>query len=173
MKNVCCHKLLIFCVKNRNCLTFRLQGVKLGLKSVMFLCRTCLSMYFSPKKVLCLIYWIFYVLTHELNLAFVRHGGTKAPMTVIQRHCISIGKELFIKPCKCFWYKPSHSSSLISCYSLSNSRRHSANADMIADMKRKIIASSRHFFANVIFSATSKVQNYQNKTREKSLNPKK
>ena len=52
-------------------------------------------------------------------------------------------------------------------YSLSNLRRHSANADM----KSKIIVSRRHFFADVIFSATSKVQNYQNKTREKSLNP--
>ena len=58
------------------------------------------------------------------------------------------------------------------CYffSLSNSRRHSANADVIADVKSKIIVSHRHFFADVIFSATSKVQNYQNKTREKSLN---
>ena len=53
--------------------------------------------------------------------------------------------------------------------SLSNSRRHSANADV----KSKIIVSRRHFFADVIFSPTSKVQNYQNKTREKSLNPKK
>ena len=57
--------------------------------------------------------------------------------------------------------------------SLSNSRRHSANADVIADMKSKIIVSRRHFFADVIFSATSKVQNYQNKTSEKSLNPNK
>ena len=35
-------------------------------------------------------------------------------------------------------------------------------------MKSKINVSRRHFF-----SATSKVQNYQNKTREKSLNPNK
>ena len=55
--------------------------------------------------------------------------------------------------------------------SIFNSRRHSANADVIADVKSKIIVSRRHFFADVIFSATSKVQNYQNKTREKSLNP--
>ena len=34
--------------------------------------------------------------------------------------------------------------------SLSNSRRHSANADV----KSKIIVSRRHFFADVIFSAT-------------------
>ena len=57
--------------------------------------------------------------------------------------------------------------------SLSNSRRHSANADVIADVKSKIIVSRRHFFADVIFSATSKVQNYQNKTGEKSLYPNK
>ena len=57
--------------------------------------------------------------------------------------------------------------------SLSNSRQHSANADVIADVKSKIIVSRRHFFANVIFSATSKVQNYQYKTGEKSLYPSK
>ena len=39
--------------------------------------------------------------------------------------------------------------------SLSNSHRHSANADMIADVKSKIIVSRRHFFADMIFSATS------------------
>ena len=38
--------------------------------------------------------------------------------------------------------------------SLSNSRRHSANADVIADVKSKIIVSRRHFFADVIFSAS-------------------
>ena len=38
--------------------------------------------------------------------------------------------------------------------SLSNSHRHSANADAIADMKSKIIVSRRHFFANVIYSTT-------------------
>ena len=40
-------------------------------------------------------------------------------------------------------------------YNLSNSCRHSANADLIA---------------NMICSATSKVQNYQNKTGEKYIN---
>ena len=44
-------------------------------------------------------------------------------------------------------------------HSLSNSRRHSANADVIVDVKSKIIVSRRHFFSGVIFSATSKVQN--------------
>ena len=38
--------------------------------------------------------------------------------------------------------------------SLSNSRRHSANADAIADVKSKIIVSCQHFFADVIYSAT-------------------
>ena len=57
--------------------------------------------------------------------------------------------------------------------SLSNSRRHSANAEVIADVKSKIIVSCWHFFADVIFSATSKIQNYQNKTGEKSLYPSK
>ena len=58
-------------------------------------------------------------------------------------------------------------------YSLSNSRQHLANADVIADVKSKIIVSRRHFFAKVIFSATSKVQNYQYKTGEKLLYPSK
>ena len=50
-------------------------------------------------------------------------------------------------------------------YSHSYSRQHSANADVIADVKSKIIVSRQHFFADVIFSTTSEVQNYQNKTR--------
>ena len=58
-------------------------------------------------------------------------------------------------------------------HNLSNSCWHSANADVNADAKSKILVSSRHFFANVIFSATSKVQNCQNKTGEKSLHPNK
>ena len=53
--------------------------------------------------------------------------------------------------------------------SLSNSRWYSSNADVIADVKSKIIASRRHFLADVIFSAISKVQKYQNKTGEKFL----
>ena len=56
---------------------------------------------------------------------------------------------------------------------LSNSCQHSVNADVIANMKSKIIVPHWHFFADVIFSATSKVQNYQNKTGEKSLYPSK
>ena len=38
--------------------------------------------------------------------------------------------------------------------SLSNSRQHLLNADVIADVKSKIIVSRWHFFADVIFSAT-------------------
>ena len=53
--------------------------------------------------------------------------------------------------------------------SLSNSHQHSANADVIADMKSKITASCWHFFADMVLSATSEVQKYQNKTREKFL----
>ena len=41
-------------------------------------------------------------------------------------------------------------------YSLSNSRWHSAKAIVIADVKGKIIVSRWHFFADVIFSGTSK-----------------
>ena len=41
--------------------------------------------------------------------------------------------------------------------------------DMIANVKSEIIVSCWHFFADVIFSATLKVQNYQNKTGEKDL----
>ena len=39
--------------------------------------------------------------------------------------------------------------------SLCNSCRHSANADVIADVKSEINLLHRHFFADVIFSATS------------------
>ena len=56
---------------------------------------------------------------------------------------------------------------------LSNSLQYSANADVIADVKSKITVSRRHFFVNAIFSAPSKVQNYQNKTRKKFLYPNK
>ena len=52
---------------------------------------------------------------------------------------------------------------------LSNPRRHSANADVIVDMISKIILSCWQFFADIIFSATSKVQNCQNKTGEEFL----
>ena len=44
---------------------------------------------------------------------------------------------------------------------------------MIVNMKSKIIVSHWHFFADVIFSTTSKVQNYQNKTGGKDLYPSK
>ena len=54
-------------------------------------------------------------------------------------------------------------------YSLSNSSQHLA----IADVKSKIIVSRQHFFVDMIFSAGSKVQNYQNKTGEKYLYPSK
>ena len=40
--------------------------------------------------------------------------------------------------------------------SLANSRHHSINADVIAEVKTKIIVSRGHFFTDVIFSATSK-----------------
>ena len=48
-------------------------------------------------------------------------------------------------------------------FSLSNSRRHSVNANVIADVKSNIIVPRQQFFADVIFSATSKVQNHQKK----------
>ena len=41
--------------------------------------------------------------------------------------------------------------------SLSNSCRHAANANVIANVKNKIIVSCQHFFADVIFSATVKI----------------
>ena len=44
-----------------------------------------------------------------------------------------------------------------SFFSLSNSHWHLANADLIANVKSKIIQC---FFASKIFYATSKVQNY-------------
>ena len=52
---------------------------------------------------------------------------------------------------------------------LSNSGRHSVNTDVTADVKSKIIVSRWHIFADMIFPATFKVQNYQYKTGEKSL----
>ena len=72
------------------------------------------------------------------------------------------------------WNKPLGISSFYtSILSLSNSRRHLANANVIADMISKIIVSRWHFFANLNFSATSEVQNYQNKTGGKYLYPSK
>ena len=56
----------------------------------------------------------------------------------------------------------------VSLHSLSNSCQHLPNADMIANMKSKIIVSHQYFFADMIICGTSKVQNYQNKTGEKS-----
>ena len=53
-------------------------------------------------------------------------------------------------------------------FSYSNSRRHSANADVIADVKSKIILSRRQFFAEVIFSATSKVRTIKIKLEKNS-----
>ena len=117
-KKVCYHKLLIFCVKNKTlCLTYRLQGDKLGLKSVIFLCRMYLSMYFSPKKVFCLICWIFFCFDTWIQHAFCPSWGNKSPYgSDAKTLFISIGKELFIRTHKRFWHKPSHSSSLIGCY---------------------------------------------------------
>ena len=57
----------------------------------------------------------------------------------------------------------------VTIYSLSNSRQHLTNANVIDVMKSKIILSRQQFFADTIFSATSKVQNYQNKTGERFL----
>ena len=57
---------------------------------------------------------------------------------------------------------------MIFLFSLSNSRQHSVNADVAADVNSKIIVSRRHFFADVIFSLTSKVENYQKKKLEKN-----
>ena len=72
------------------------------------------------------------------------------------------------------WNKPiGRGGNVVSVFSLSNSRLHSANADMIADMKSKITVSCRHIFVDVVFSATSKVPNYQYKTGEESLYPNK
>ena len=73
------------------------------------------------------------------------------------------------------WNKPigRGGGNVVSVFSLSNSRLHSANADVIADMKSKITVSCRHIFVDVVFSATSKVPNYQYKTGEKSLYPNK
>ena len=55
------------------------------------------------------------------------------------------------------------------CYiSLSNSRRHSANVDMIADLKSKIIVSRQHFFADVIFLP---LQNFKTIKMKPEKNP--
>ena len=40
-------------------------------------------------------------------------------------------------------------------------------ATLIADIKSEIVVSCQHFFADIICSATVKIQNYQNKTGEK------
>ena len=85
--------------------------------SVIFLCRMCLSICFLPKKVLCLIYWIFFCFDTWIQLAFCPSRGNKNPHDgdTSTFHCkkSSIVKEL-LKPTNV--YKPSHSSSLIGCY---------------------------------------------------------
>ena len=43
---------------------------------------------FHPKRFYVLSTELVSVLTHEFNMPFVRHGGTKNPMTVTQRHSI-------------------------------------------------------------------------------------
>ena len=89
----------------------------MGLKSVIFLCRMNLSMYFSPKKVFGLICWIFFSSDTWIQHAFCLSWGNKNPYgSDTKTLCISIGKEFFIKTYKCFWYKPSHFSPLIGCY---------------------------------------------------------
>ena len=50
--------------------------------------------------------------------------------------------------------------------SLSNSRLHLANVDVIVDVKSKIIISPRHFFVYLIFSTTLKVQNYKKQSQK-------
>ena len=88
----------------------------MGLKSVVFLCRMYLSMYFSPKKVFCLIAE-FFCFDTWIQHAFCPSRGNKNPYgSYTTTLCISIGKELFIRTYKCSWYKPSHFSSLIGCY---------------------------------------------------------
>ena len=47
--------------------------------------------------------------------------------------------------------------------SLYNSHLHPANDDKIADMQSEFIVSRQQFFADVIFSFTSKDQNYTEK----------
>ena len=63
---------------------------------------------------------------------------------------------------------------LVSKSSLSNSCRHLANADMTVNLKKENhCITLYHCITDVIFPATSKVQNYQTKTGEKSLYPSK
>ena len=89
----------------------------MGLKSVIFLRRMYLSMYFSPKKVFCLICWIFFCFDTWIQHAFWPSRGNKNSCgSDTKTLCIFIGKELFIKTYKWFWYNPSHSSSLVGCY---------------------------------------------------------
>ena len=116
LKKVCSHKFLIFCVKNRYVLLYRLQGVKLGLKSVIFLCRIYLSMYFSPKNVFCFICWIF-LFWHMNSTCLLSVTGEQKPKWQWYKDTtFPLEKSYLLKLTKCFWYKPSHSSSLIGCY---------------------------------------------------------
>ena len=43
---------------------------------------------FHQKRFYVLSTEFFSVLTHEFNISFVRYGGTKTPMAVIQRHSV-------------------------------------------------------------------------------------
>ena len=115
LKKVCSHKLLIFYIKNRSCLTYRLQGVKLGLKPVIFLCRMYLSMYFLPKRFFVLSAEFFSVFTWIQHVFCLSQGNKNPYGSDTKTLCISIVKEFIIKTYKSFRHKPSLSSSLIGC----------------------------------------------------------
>ena len=68
-----------------------------------------------------------------------------------------------------FWYQHVKKYQVV----LTTSAFSKCQRDCQRNVKCKTIVSRRHFFADVIFSATSKVQNYQNKTPEKSFYPSK
>ena len=80
----------------------------------MFICRRCLNMYFSPKKVFCLIYWILF--WHMNSTCLLSVTGEQKPPWQWCKDTLHFHWKRVIKPDKCFWHKPSHSSSLIDCY---------------------------------------------------------
>ena len=148
---------------------------------IMIICYTVPEIWRLRHVMVVFHFWLIFALLQKVKISKKRKK--KTPRHIIFN--ISLPKIMIICFTYCSWDMVPYR---CNCYlsfgaiffclftpltSLSNSRQHLANANIIADVKSKIITLSWHFLVDMIFSATSKVQNYQNKTEVKSLSPSK
>ena len=114
--------------------------------SVMGICRSSLL---NQKQNM----WAFFLLKSFVNLVRVcylhiiskNHSNSLSLTSLLEtkvKQSKALQQRLFVDSVD--WFL-----SITQC-SLSNSRQHSTNADVIADMKSKIIVSRQHFFADMI-----------------------